>query len=151
MYCDHRSIDLCKYIHVLWFSEIVAAEMSESNMCSVFGDVNDVDWPLLSQKLCLTKEWIDAKCLKETLKRWHDKKWNPWTTWRKLAVVAGSVYGSKVGQKLRQRAGVGTYVFLLHELYKCVSLHGGVAKLQLPPQGTEGVAALSSSHTAWRK
>ena len=37
------------------FVYILAAEMSESNMCSVFRDIDDVDWALIGQKLCPTQ------------------------------------------------------------------------------------------------
>ena len=83
--------------------------MNESTMWAIFRDIKDVDWPLISQKLSLTLMWINDKCLRQTLKRWYDnnKKKDPWTTWRKLAVVVTSVYDSKAGQELRQQAGVG--------------------------------------------
>ena len=87
----------------------VAAELSESNMCSVFRDIDDVNWALIGQKLCPTQVLINNNCLKQALKRWHNKmKGNPWTTWRNLAVIVGRMYGSKAGQELRQLAGVGT-------------------------------------------
>ena len=90
------------------FVFIVAAELSESNMCSVFRDIDDVDWALIGRKLFPTQMSINDNCLKHALKRWHNNmKGNPWTTWRKLAVVVGSIYGSKAGQELRQLAGVG--------------------------------------------
>ena len=90
------------------FVYIVAAEISESNMCSVFRDIDDVDWALIGRKLCPTQVLMSDNCLKHALKRWHNNmKGNPWTTWRKLAVVVGSMYGSKAGQELRQLAGVG--------------------------------------------
>lgn len=96
------------YTCMFFLLEIVAVEMSEDNMCKVFRGVDDVDWPLISQKLCLTMTWINGNCLKYTLERWHkNMKGDPWTTWRKLAVVVGTVYGSKAGQELRQQAGVG--------------------------------------------
>ena len=73
-------------------------------MCSVFRDIDDVDWALLGQKLCQMSD----NCLKHALKRWHNNmKGDSWTTWRKLAVIVGSIYGSKAGQDLRQLAGVG--------------------------------------------
>ena len=105
------------------FVFIVAAEMSEGNMCSVFRDIYDVDWPLISQKLCLNQVYVNDNCLKHALKQWHkNMKGDPWTTWRKLAVIVGSVYGSKAGQDLRQLAGVGTYVIVkLHEQYSGLS------------------------------
>lgn len=83
-----------------------ALEMSEKNLCQIFRDVDNIDWPLIGSKLHLAQ--FNGKCLRQTLKQWHkNTKGDPWIIWRKLAVVVASVYDSKAGQELRQQAGVG--------------------------------------------
>ena len=95
------------YLFFFWFI-IVALEMSENNMCSVFRDVDDVDWHLISQKLKLNHVLINDNCLRQTLRQWYSStKGDPWTTWRKLSIVVQSEFGSKAGEELRQQAGVG--------------------------------------------
>lgn len=94
----------CLYFHI-FFS---AVEMNESSMGAVFRYIDDVNWPLIGQKLHLSPWQFNDKCLRQTLKQWHNKKkGDPWTTWRMLAVVAECLCGSKAGQELRKQAGVG--------------------------------------------
>ena len=88
--------------------QLVALEFSESNMCNIFRDVSQVNWPLLIKMLQLT-EVVDKNCLKHTLWIWHNNNTErkPWTTWRKLAVVVANVHGYEAGQELKEKAGVG--------------------------------------------
>ena len=82
--------------------------MNEGNMSIFFSEVDEVNWHSISQNLHLKQEWINGSCLRHTLTKWHSStKGDPWSTWRKLAIVAESVYGSHAGQKLRKLAGVG--------------------------------------------
>lgn len=82
--------------------------MTEYNLCTVFKDVDDVDWPLIGKKLGLTYVSIDNNCLKHTLWTWYNKnKAESWTTWRKLAKVLESIYGCETGNELKEEAGVG--------------------------------------------
>ena len=81
-------------------------EINENNLCAVSQDVDKFEWPVIGQKLHI--EQINDKCLQQTLKQWHSNiKGDPWTIWRKLAMIITRLYDSKTGQKLRQLAGVG--------------------------------------------
>lgn len=96
---------------MMFFPTISALEMNENNMSTLFRDIDDVSWSALSQKLQLNQMLINEHCLRHTLKQWYNNtKGDPWTIWRRLAVIVEGVYGSKQGQQLRQHAGVGAYL-----------------------------------------
>ena len=82
--------------------------MTTSNLCTVFRDVDDVEWPRICKNLHLTHASIDNNCLKHTLWIWYNNnKGEAWTTWRKLAIVIERIYGFQKGNQLKEQAGVG--------------------------------------------
>jgi len=110
--CCHRpNIDVLFESFAFCYFQLdpLALQLSENNMYKLFKDAGDVDWLLICQALPLTQVWINSNCLRQTLKRWYNNTGNPWSTWRKLAVVVENVYGSEAGQKLRLSAGVGEH------------------------------------------